>query len=365
MTWLVTGGAGYIGAHVVRAFAEPGIDAVVRRRSVHRPHELPPAGHVPFVQGTILDGAPLEAHLPATTTSTGVVHLAGFKYAGVSVQRPLHTYEQNVDGTDGAARRDAADAASTRIVFSSSAAVYGTPDVDLVTEDTPKRPAVALRRVQAHRRVAAARPGPVASGLRHTQPALLQRRRLGHPRRLRHEPAQPLPARVRRAARGPHAARSTATTTRRPTARACATTSTSPTSPRRTSPRRERLDAGEPLEPRLQPRQRATASRSARSWTPSPRVTGIAFAPEIGPRRPGDPAAHRRLGRARGPRPRLADAALARRDGRERVGGAARGARRVTGLIACECNIASVTSRRRRRRRHEASTELEALRSAT
>ena len=67
------------------------------------------------------------------------MHLAGFKYAGVSVSRPLHTYQQNVTGT--ATLLAAMEATGVdRIVFSSSAAVYGTPDVDLVTEETPQRP---------------------------------------------------------------------------------------------------------------------------------------------------------------------------------------------------------------------------------
>jgi UDP-glucose 4-epimerase len=70
---------------------------------------------------------------------TGVIHLAGFKYAGVSVHRPLHTYQQNVTGTIcllEAMRESGID----QIVYSSSAAVYGTPDVDQVTESTPRNP---------------------------------------------------------------------------------------------------------------------------------------------------------------------------------------------------------------------------------
>src|SRR5690606_25546858 len=59
---------------------------------------------------------------------------------GVSVQQPLHTYAQNVEGTRLVLEVMAA-ADVSNIVFSSSAAVYGTPDVDLVTEDTAKRPA--------------------------------------------------------------------------------------------------------------------------------------------------------------------------------------------------------------------------------
>jgi UDP-glucose 4-epimerase len=137
MSWLVTGGAGYIGAHVVRAFEARGVDTVVVDDLSSGRRGFVPEG-VPFVQGTILDGALLEDAMHRHGVR-GVVHLAGFKYAGVSVQRPLHTYQQNVTGT--ATLLGAMEAAGVdRIVFSSSAAVYGTPDVDLVTEETPKRP---------------------------------------------------------------------------------------------------------------------------------------------------------------------------------------------------------------------------------
>ena len=70
---------------------------------------------------------------------TGVVHLAGFKYAGVSVDKPLLTYQQNVTGTAVLLEQMAAVGVD-KIVFSSSAATYGTPDVDLVTEATPTAP---------------------------------------------------------------------------------------------------------------------------------------------------------------------------------------------------------------------------------
>ena len=137
MAWLVTGGAVYIGSHVVRAFGEAGIDAVVIDDLSSGHESFVPAG-VPFVRGTILDGELLDSVFERYPI-TGVMHIAGFKYAGVSVQRPLHTYEQNVQGTAtllGAMEEAGVDA----IVFSSSAAVYGSPDVDLVTEDTPKSP---------------------------------------------------------------------------------------------------------------------------------------------------------------------------------------------------------------------------------
>ncbi|MDR5700394.1 UDP-glucose 4-epimerase GalE [Agromyces aerolatus] len=137
MSWLVTGGAGYIGAHVVRAFEAKGIDTVVMDDLSSGRRNFVPAGTT-FVHGSILDGRLVHETL-ARYRVQGVVHLAGFKYAGVSVGRPLHTYQQNVTAT--ATLLAAMESAGVpSLVFSSSAAVYGTPDVDLVTEATPKRP---------------------------------------------------------------------------------------------------------------------------------------------------------------------------------------------------------------------------------
>ncbi len=97
MTWLVTGGAGYIGAHVVRAFGERGLGAVVLD-DLSSGHRRFVPDDVPFVDGDIRDTALVTRTLREHAVE-GVVHVAGFKYAGVSVQRPLHTYDQNVTGT--------------------------------------------------------------------------------------------------------------------------------------------------------------------------------------------------------------------------------------------------------------------------
>lgn len=137
MAWLVTGGAGYIGSHVVRAFLADGIEVVVVD-DLSSGHESFVPSEVPFYRGSILD-AELLATLFAENTIDGVVHVAGFKYAGVSVQKPLHTYEQNVTAT-AVLLQAMQNAGVARIVFSSSAAVYGTPRTDLVTEATPKNP---------------------------------------------------------------------------------------------------------------------------------------------------------------------------------------------------------------------------------
>jgi UDP-glucose 4-epimerase len=137
VTWLITGGAGYIGAHVVGAFTDAGLEPVVVDNLS--------SGHTGFVP----DGVRLEVgdvrdvdllrRVMREHRVDAVVHLAAFKYAGASVARPLHTYEQNVVGTMAlltAMQQEGVDA----LVFSSSSAVYGTPDVDVVTEDTPVGP---------------------------------------------------------------------------------------------------------------------------------------------------------------------------------------------------------------------------------
>ena len=137
MTWLVTGGAGYIGAHVVRALREAGLAPVVLDDLSSGHAAFVPEG-VPFVRASLLDAAAVDAALTDHGV-TGVIHVAGFKYAGVSVQRPLHTYEQNVTGM--ITLLEAMQRAGVQqCVFSSSAAVYGAVDVDLVTEGTPKNP---------------------------------------------------------------------------------------------------------------------------------------------------------------------------------------------------------------------------------
>jgi len=136
-TWLVTGGAGYIGAHVVRALLDADMKAVIIDSLSSGFADFVPEG-VPLVTGSILDGDLLRDTIVEHGV-TGVIHVAGYKYAGVSVQRPLHTYEQNVTGT-AVLLRAMQDTGVDRIVFSSSAAVFGTPDTDLVTEETPKNP---------------------------------------------------------------------------------------------------------------------------------------------------------------------------------------------------------------------------------
>ena len=133
MTWLVTGGAGYIGSHVVDAMRTAGESVVVYDDFSSGYRERVP-DDVPVVAGSVLDGDLL------TTTFRehgvrGVVHLAAKKQVAESVGRPLYYYRENVEGLR-VLLEAVTEVGLDFFVFSSSAAVYGAPDVDLVTEDT-------------------------------------------------------------------------------------------------------------------------------------------------------------------------------------------------------------------------------------
>ncbi|NGO40838.1 UDP-glucose 4-epimerase GalE [Streptomyces ureilyticus] len=137
MTWLITGGAGYIGAHVARIMADAGERVIaLDDLSAGAPHRLSP--DIPLIRGSSLDGELLKRTF-AEHTVTGVVHLAARKQVGESVAQPTRYYQENVGGL-ATLLEAVAEAGIQRFVFSSSAAVYGNPDVDLITEDTPCAP---------------------------------------------------------------------------------------------------------------------------------------------------------------------------------------------------------------------------------
>ena len=134
---MVTGGAGYIGSHIVRNFLESGIPVVVLDNfSTGVRGFVPPS--VPLVELDLLDASGVHAAL-IDHAVTGVVHVAGFKFAGISVEKPLHAYEQNVVAT--MALLEAMNLAEvSKIVFSSSSSVYGNAASGLVSESQPFSP---------------------------------------------------------------------------------------------------------------------------------------------------------------------------------------------------------------------------------
>ena len=137
MTWLLTGGAGYIGGHIAHALKDAGLGVVVLDDLSTGLVSRVPEG-VPLVPTSVLDTDGVAAALREHRV-TGVVHLAAKKAAGESVEQPLRYYRENVTGFERLLTA-MGDAGVGRIVFSSSAAVYGSPDTEVVTEESPTVP---------------------------------------------------------------------------------------------------------------------------------------------------------------------------------------------------------------------------------
>jgi len=136
MAWLITGGAGYIGGHIVAAMREAAEEVVVLDDLSSGDLDRIPG--VETVIGSVGD-AGLVTRLLRDRYVHGIVHVAAKKQVEESVRLPLHYYRENVDGL--LVLLEAAVAAHVQsFLFSSSAAVYGAPDLDLVTEDVESRP---------------------------------------------------------------------------------------------------------------------------------------------------------------------------------------------------------------------------------
>jgi UDP-glucose 4-epimerase len=136
MTGLVTGGAGYIGAHVVRALREDGVDVVVLDDL--STGDASRIGDTPLVRASLLDRAAVDRVLVEHEVS-GVVHIAAKKQVGESVEDPYYYYRQNVLGqlTLMEAMRDSG---VRRFVFSSSSSTYGAPETAVVEEKAALEP---------------------------------------------------------------------------------------------------------------------------------------------------------------------------------------------------------------------------------
>ena len=141
---LVTGGLGYIGSHTCVALAEAGYRPVIvdnlgnaKASVLERLRELA-STEVAFHRVDVRDGAALGAIL-ARERVQAVLHFAGWKAVGESVAKPLMYYENNVGGTIALLEAMAAHGVP-RMVFSSSATVYGEPERLPLTEDHALRP---------------------------------------------------------------------------------------------------------------------------------------------------------------------------------------------------------------------------------
>ncbi|WP_256386130.1 UDP-glucose 4-epimerase GalE [Luteimonas sp. YGD11-2] len=133
---LVCGGAGYIGSHMAKWLAAHGVEPVVLDNLSTGHREAVRFG--PLVEADLLDPASLDAAFAAGPFEA-VMHFCARSLVSESVQQPLAYYENNVAGTLNllqAMRRHGVD----RIVFSSTAAVFGEPVAATIDEDHPKTP---------------------------------------------------------------------------------------------------------------------------------------------------------------------------------------------------------------------------------
>ena len=142
MKILVTGGTGYIGSHTVVELINEGHDVVILdnlsnsdRKVVDRIEKITGSRPV-FYEADILDKASLDKIFDKEDIEA-VIHFAGLKAVGESVEKPLLYYENNISGTINLLK-SMNEHSCKNIIFSSSATVYGTPAFVPITEECPK-----------------------------------------------------------------------------------------------------------------------------------------------------------------------------------------------------------------------------------
>jgi UDP-glucose 4-epimerase len=139
MRIVVTGGAGYIGSHVVQALKSKGIEPIVVDNLSSGRDEFIPDG-IRFEKIDITDLKNLRDFFSNSDLISGVIHLAGQKYAGESVSRPLDFYETNTYGVT-CVLKAMTEANIQNFVFSSSCSVYGDTNLGIpVNENAPLKP---------------------------------------------------------------------------------------------------------------------------------------------------------------------------------------------------------------------------------
>ena len=139
MKVLLTGGAGYIGTHTVIEMCEAGHDVVIvdnfsnsSPKAVARVEEIL-GKKIPLYEADVADAAAMD-RIFSEHKIDAVVHFAGFKAVGESVQKPLEYYENNL-GCTFVLLRAMEKAGVKKLIFSSSATVYGNPEKCPITED--------------------------------------------------------------------------------------------------------------------------------------------------------------------------------------------------------------------------------------
>ena len=133
---LVTGGAGFIGAHTCKALAAHGLHPIAFDNLSRGHRDMVRWG--PFVQGDILQPADLDRAFEQYQPKS-VIHFAALAYVGESVAQPLAYYQNNVSGLINVLDAMVRHGADT-VVFSSSCATYGIPDALPIAENARQQP---------------------------------------------------------------------------------------------------------------------------------------------------------------------------------------------------------------------------------
>ena len=135
-TILVTGGAGYIGAHACKALAKAGYEPVAYDNLVYGHREAVRWG--PLIEGDLADRMLLAETIQRHKVAA-VMHFAAYAYVGESVEKPEKYFQNNVVNSFGLLETMLATGVKT-IVFSSTCATYGLPETMPIREDTPQHP---------------------------------------------------------------------------------------------------------------------------------------------------------------------------------------------------------------------------------
>lgn len=140
----VTGGAGYIGSHTVVALQEAGHDVLIIDNFANAEDDVPDritaiSGHTPNVDQVDITDAPALGRALASYKPDAAIHFAGLKAVGEASEIPLEYYRINVTGSL-ILLQELAKIDCNRLVFSSSATVYGAPDQVPIPETHPLRP---------------------------------------------------------------------------------------------------------------------------------------------------------------------------------------------------------------------------------
>ncbi len=133
---LVTGGAGYIGSHMVKMLSQAGHEVVVFDNLSRGFRDAVIAGQL--VEGDLRNATDIQSLFNGRSFDA-VIHFAAFAYVGESVSAPREYYENNVTGTFNLLS-GMLDAGVKQFVFSSTCATYGVPESNPITEDHPQQP---------------------------------------------------------------------------------------------------------------------------------------------------------------------------------------------------------------------------------